>query len=151
MAGHKYNVAMPTFKAGVNGTKTLFQLITPSTRKLWVSEIHISGRSIASTDVPYIVKWVLQTSAGTSTSTITPAPIPDVPPSLVTVNSDFTAEPTDGGVIKRGPWLVSPVGTTFDFPLPEGEEVELPVSSRIGLVVITPQATDLLAACVIQE
>jgi len=152
MAGHKYNVPMPTFLNVGAITRTLFQLITPSTRRLWVPEFHISGRSVSSTDIPYIVKWVRQTNAGTPTTSITPAPIPEgYPPALTTVASGFSAEPTDGGVIARGPWLVSPVGTLFDFQMPEGEELDMAVSSRLGLVVICPQACDLVASCVIQE
>lgn len=153
MAGHKYNVAMPTYLSIGAIARTLFQLITPSTRRLWVSELHISGRSVASTDVPFLVKWVRQTSAGTSGATIVPAPIVEShPAALITVNSSFSStEPTDAGVIARGGWLVSPVGTTFDFPLPEGEEIEMNVSSRLGLVVICPQTTELLASCVVQE
>lgn len=152
MAGHRYNVAMPTYLS-INGTRTLFQLITPSTRRLWIPELHISGRSIVSSDVPYIVKWVRQTSAGTSGAVITPAPVEEgFPAALCTVNSSFSSsEPTDGGVIARGPWLISPVGTTFDFQMPVGEEVGMAVSGRLGLVIIAPQPTELVAACVILE
>lgn len=152
MAGHKYNVAMPTYLS-ITGTRTLFQFISPSTRRLWLTELSISGRSIASSDVPYVVKLVRQTGAGTSGATIIPAPIDEgFPASLVTVNSAFSGtEPTDGGVIARGPWIISPVGTTFDFQLPEGEEVSMGISSRLGLVVITPQADELLASAVFQE
>jgi len=153
MAGHLYNVPiLNTADVTVTGLQTLCQIITPATRRAWILELALSGKSISSTDVPVRVELIRQTSAGTSGATITPVPFnPDYPAALCTVNATFSAEPSDGNVIPRGPWYVSPVGGLYVLQLPLGLEVEMPVSARLALRIFTAQATSIRANLVIQE
>lgn len=141
MPGHRYNAAMDA-DATATTTLTLMQLITPATRRLWLVEFSISGKSITASDIPIRVEWVRQTNAGTTGGALTPAPVaPSLPASLITVAKTFSAEPTDGGVIPWGPYYFSPVGGTFVIQSPPDFEIEMNVSDRLGLRIVVPQST----------
>jgi hypothetical protein len=152
MPGHLYNVPLKSAADySFNGTQTLAQVITPATRRAWILELSLSGKSVTATDVPMLVYLARQSTAGTSSASVTPAPFnPDYPAALSTVNVDFTVEPTTG-VLVRGPWYVSPVGGLYVLQNPLGLEVEIPQSGRLGLVVVTPQVTAMRGNLVLQE
>lgn len=152
MPGHLYNVPLKTgADYSFNGTQTLAQLITPSTRRAWILALWLSGKSVVATDVPILVYLARQSTAGTSGASVTPAPHnPDYPAALSTVNVDFTVEPTTG-VFAAGPFYMSPVGGLFVLQSPLGLEVEIPQSGRLGLIVVTPQVTAMRGGLTLQE
>lgn len=117
--------------------KTFLQLVTGATRKAWVKEIGISFKSVTATDVPGLVQLVRQSTAGTA-SALTPTPdVEGHPVAITTAQEIFTVEPTSGVVIKE--WELTPIGGLFVYQLPLGDEIEMAVSSKLGLLVTTPQ------------
>ena len=153
MPGHKYNI--PGTDQTKNGTLTLMQLITGATRTLWVQEFSVSGKSVNAADVSVEIGFVRQTSVGTGSAAIAAAVIGKVvegtPAMISTAREGFTAEPTGGTEYVRGPWYVSPVGGLYTLQIPLGEELEMAVSSWLGLRMITPQATTMRANIVVVE
>lgn len=148
---HLYNAPMATPSTVNNGTQTLVQIATPASRKAWIKELACSGKDTDGTKVPIWVDLVKQTTAGSGGTTVTPVPITDCPAALSTALERPTSEPTTTVTI-RGPWYVTSVGGLYILQLALGEEVELPVNSRVGLRIITPGAiTGVIGNLVFQE
>lgn len=143
MRGHLYNVGRIADTTINAAPRTLAQIITPSSRRAWITELSLSGKSVNPTDVPVKCYFIKQTTAGTTGASITPEPrISGFPASLCTVNVDFSgAEPTSSGGLRGGPWYYSPVGGLWLWQVPIGDEIEMAVSERLGLVVETAQST----------
>lgn len=154
MRCHAYNIP-GTDQTVATTTKTLLQLITGATRRLWVTEFSISGKSVNSADVSVLVQWVRQTSVGTGSAAIGASTIGNVyegqPAMIATANEGFATEPTGGTEIVRGPWYMSPVGGLFVLQIPLGQEIEMAVSSRLGLRVTDAQSTVLRASVTVRE
>ena len=139
---HIYNAPLPTAKSVASRTETLIQLATPATRRAWVLEIGVSGQSVNTADIPVLVYLLRQSSLGTQSATVTPQPTSEgYPAALSTVNITYTVEPGTTGTFVAGQWRVTPVGGLFVLTASLGTEVELAVSSRVGLVVVTGQTT----------
>lgn len=118
--------------------KTLIQLVSPSTRFLWIREASVGFKSITASDVSVLVQLVRQSTAGTA-SALTPArDIESQPVALASAQEIFTVEPTTGVVVKE--WLITPIGGQLIYQLPLEEYVEMAVSSRLGLICNAPQA-----------
>jgi hypothetical protein len=146
---HIYNAPLPAAKSVASATQTLIQLATPATRCAWILDFAVSGQSVVTSDIPFLVYFIKQTTLGTQSATVTPQAIRDGhPASLCTVNITYTVEPANSGTFVRGPWRVTPVGGLFDLAAPLGFECEVAPSSRIGLVVVTGQ-TSLIDANVL--
>lgn len=121
--------------------KTVLQLATAATRKLWVKEVQISFKSVTATDVPVLVQLRRQSTVGTMTAIVTANIAPDVeghPGAITAANENATVEPTTGVIVKE--WYITPIGGVLVYQLPLGDEVEMAVSSMLGLVVTAPQA-----------
>lgn len=142
---HAYNI--PGSDQTKNGTLTLMQLVTGATRRLWVSEFSISGKSVNAADVSVRVEWVRQTGAGTGAATIGASTIGNIfegqPAMIATALEGFTVEPTGGTEIVAGPWYISPVAGLYTLQIPLGDELMMAVSSRLGLRMVTPQSTTM--------
>lgn len=150
---HAYSI--PGGDQTKNGTLTLLQLVTGATRRLWVSEFSISGKSVNAADVSVRVEWVRQTDAGTGSAAIAAGVIGNInegqPAMISTAREGFSAEPAGVTEIVRGPWYVSPVGGLFVLQVPLGDEIEMAVSSRLGLRMVTPQSTTMRCSVVVKE
>lgn len=137
-SAHIYTVNNSVDQTTVAATpKTFLQLITPATRKAWLKELGISFKSVTATDVPVLIQLCRQSTAGTVTAV---TPNPDVeghPAALCTASELVTVEPTTGVVIKE--WELTPIGGLFVYQLPLGDEIEMAISSRLGLIVTSPQ------------
>lgn len=141
---HIYNAPLPAAVSVATTTRTLIQLVTPATRRAWIKEIGVAGQSVTTTDIPVLVYLAIQTTAGTSGATVTPEPMPGYPAALSAVNITFSgAEPTTNAVPVRGPWRVTPVGGLFVLTESLGDEVMVPVSTRVGLIVVTGQTSSI--------
>jgi hypothetical protein len=133
---HQYSVSNVTGVALVGTTpQTLIQLATPSTRKCRIKQIDFSGSSTTATDPPILVQLIRQTNGGTGT-TVTGVPEdPNDPAALITAQITFTVEPTVGtvqtSVVRQ--WNITPIGSTFAYQLPLGDEPVMAVSSWLGL------------------
>lgn len=139
MPGHIYSAGSQSDITTTTATVTLLQLVAPATRRLWVKELSVSGKSVTSTDVPVVVDLIRQTTAGTTGATITPNALVDGhPASLATVNTTYTVEPTSTGTSVAGPWYLTPIGGLFILQLPLGDEIEIAVSGRLGLRIVSP-------------
>lgn len=153
MNGHAYN--LPGTDQTKNGTLTLMQLVTGATRKLWVEEFSVSGKSINAADISVRVEFVRQTSVGTGSAAIAAAVIGDVtegqPDMISTVREGFATEPSDAGEIVLGPWYISPVAGLYTLQIPLGNELEMAISSRLGLRMVTPQNTVMRANIKVHE
>ena len=147
---HIYTAAMTAYESVAAATEeTLFQLVTPSTRRARILEIAVGLRSVTSTDQAALVKLLRQTSAGTSSGTLTPrAHDPADPAALCTAAITFTAEPTAGDVLKT--WNVVVQSGLLVYPLLDAE-LFMAVSTRLGLSVNSPQAQSVLAYVTWQE
>lgn len=138
MSGHIYHVPMATPSTVNAGTQTLIQIATPATRRAWWKSFSVSGQDTDGTKVPGRVDIIRQTSAGTGGTGVTPRPIrPSNPAALSTAIERPTAEPTDGGIVVGGPWYVTTVGGLFVLQIPLGDEIEMDVSTRLGIRLTT--------------
>lgn len=150
---HSYNI--PGTDQTKNGTLTVMQLVTGATRRLWISEFSISGKSVNAADVSVKVEWVRQSTVGTGSAAIGAGVIGNIregqPAMIATAREGFSAEPTDAGEIVRGPWYVSPVAGLYVLQMPLGDELEMAISSRLGLRIVTPQSTTMRASVVVNE
>lgn len=148
MSGHRYNIPGTDQTVGIT-TLTVMQLITGATRKLWIEEFSISGKSVNASDVSVRVEFVRQTSVGTGSAAISGSVIGKVgegtPAMISTAREGFATEPTGGTEFVRGPWYVSPVGGLYTLQIPLGNEIEMAISSWLGLRVTAPQSTVLRA------
>jgi hypothetical protein len=138
-SAHIYTVNNAADVSLVGATaKTVIQLVTGATRKIWVKEVAIGFKSVTATDVPVLVQLVRQSTAGTM-SAVTPNPdVEGHPAAISTAQENATAEPTSGAVVKE--WLITPIGGQLVYQLPLGDEIEMAVSSKLGLLVTAPQA-----------
>jgi hypothetical protein len=144
MIGHIYKVPINALTVA-SGTKTIAQLVTGATRRLWILGLSLSAKSVNATDVPFRAEFVRQTGAGTSGTTITPLPLnDDHPAAIFTVNNGYTVEPSDGNAIVGGPFYISPVGGLYTEQFPEGWEIQQRVSQRTGLRIVTVQSIDIV-------
>jgi hypothetical protein len=148
---HIYDVAM-TADANITAavTTTVWQLITPATRWAKLKQVSFGFRSVTSTDVPGIVELVSQTTAGTSSASLTPAPRnPAMPAALASVNVTFSAEPTLGAV--RWSHVLPPQGGNLIWQFPLGDEIIVNASQRLGLRVLFPQGQLVRASFTFEE
>lgn len=118
--------------------KTLIQLVSPSSRFLWIREAAVGFKSITATDVAVLVQLVRQSTAGTASALTPSRDIESQPVALASAQEIFTVEPTSGVVVKE--WLITPIGGQLIYQLPLEEYVEMAVSSRLGLICNAPQA-----------
>lgn len=129
--------------------KTVLQLVTGATRKTWIKEAAIGFKSVTATDVPVLVQLVRQSTAGTM-SALTPAPdVEGHPAAISTAQENATVEPTSGVVVRE--WEITPIGGQLVYQLPLGDEIEMAVSSRLGLLVTAPQAQSCRATLKFNE
>ena len=135
---HRYNIISDAQALAATVAETLLQLVTPATRRAKVTGFSIALESVTATDVPVLVELMLQTTAGTA-SAVTPTPFDQADPAaLCTAQKSFTAEPTASTVIRR--LKLTPIGGLIVYDFPEGEEITMAVSTRLGLRVTAPQA-----------
>lgn len=139
MSGHIYHLPMASPSVITAATQTLLQLVTPATRRAWIKAISVSGKDTDGAKVPAVVDLIRQTSAGVGGTAVTPRPIRSgMPASLCTACIERpTTEPTDGGIVVGGPWYVTTVGGLFHLQEALGDEIELLVSERVGLRILT--------------
>lgn len=151
---HAYNIP-GTDQTAATTTKTMLQLITGATRRLWVDEFCVSGKSVNAADISVRVEWVRQSTVGTGSAAIAAGVIgkifPGTPAMISTAREGYATEPTDAGEIVAGPYYVSPVGGLFLLQIPLGESLMVDISSWLGLRMITPQTTTLRAAVRVHE
>lgn len=138
---HQYGVDSGDVSLVATVAKTLWQLVLGSTRRLKMLEISFSGASVSPTDPPVKLELREQSSAGTS-SAFTPTLFDRADPAAIfTARNAFTAEPTDVGLVLPGPWRVTPVGGLFVYDWKINlSDLELAVSTRLGLVATSPNA-----------
>lgn len=138
-SAHIYTINNAADVALVGATaKTVIQIVTGATRKFWLKEMAIGFKSVTATDIPVLVQLVRQSTAGTMSAN---TPAPDVeghPAAISTAQENATVEPTSGVVVKE--WYITPIGGQLVYQLPLGDEIEMAVSSRLGLLVTAPQA-----------
>lgn len=132
------------------GNRTLIQLTTLATRRLWITEFGIGFKSVTATDVPGAIFFSRQSTAGTATAVTSQPVIEGHPAAISTAQELFTVEPTTG-VIAGGPWELTPIGGLFVYQFPTGQEIEVVVSSRIGLIALTPAIQNCRAYIKFQE
>lgn len=131
--------------------KTLLQVVTGATRRAKITEIGIGFASVTSTDGPVLIELREQSTAGTSSAN-TPVAIDRADPSAIATALDtFTVEPTDTGLRGPGPWKVTPIGGTFVYQFPAGQELELAVSTRLGLRLTAPAAESAVRAYIVVQ
>ena len=138
-----------------NTVQTLLQIVTPSTRRARLLRAGISFDGVAASDVPVTVDLILQTSGGTA-SAMTPVALdPADPAALVTALKTFTAEPTNAGgdaIVVAGPWFVTPNGGLWVPEWPQGLDVLMAISTRVGIRAKAPtNAVNVLAHMIWQE
>jgi hypothetical protein len=133
--------------------KTMFQIVTPSTRKVKLLEFGVSFSSVTSTDGPVVAEFLVNSGAGTA-SAMTPIAI-DLgdPASLCTgCQNIFTVEPTGTTAAGPGPITCTPVGGLFVYPFAQGVELVVPVSTKLGFRLTAPSAlSNVYAYAIFQE
>jgi hypothetical protein len=141
---HIYDVDSGDFSLAITTAKTILQVVLGSTRRLSPKEFKLSFNSISPSDPPVFAQWRIQSTAGTS-SAFTPLPWDQADPAAIfTARNTFTVEPTDVGPLGGGaPFRLTPVGGLLIYQW-EPLAVELAVSTRVGLVLTSPNA---LSSC----
>lgn len=146
---------VPIYIARISGeaiaasaTETLIQVVTGATRQVKVKEWGISFDGTDATKAPIQVDLLRQTTAGTSAALTLVQNDPTQPAPISTALKTFTAEPTASDIV----WseqITSASG--FDrVQLPLGEEIIVPVSTRIGLRAIVPAGANCNATAYIR-
>jgi hypothetical protein len=152
-SSHAYSI--PGTDQTKNGTLTLMQLITGATRRLWITEWSVSGKSVNAADVSVRVEWVRQTDVGVGSAAISASVIGKIfegePAMIATAREGFTTEPAGGTEIVAGPWYISPVAGLYTLQIPLGEEIQMAVSSWLGLRMVSPQSTTMRANVRVRE
>jgi hypothetical protein len=139
-----YTVKSASTALSASTTKTLLQIITPSSIRARLANLHVSFDG-STAGQAILVELLTQTTAGTSTATPAINPTdPAAPASLVTAGSNHSAEPTAGIVeLTR---FVRPDGGSIDIPFYAERMPTIPISGRLGVRVttavgVTPNAT----------
>jgi len=130
---HQYRIESGAISLSSGTAKTALQLVTGATRRAKILEVGLSGVSVTSTDPAILMEFLLQTSAGTSSS-YTPALI-DLgdPVAISTALNTITVEPSGTTAVGPGPWQVTPVGGLYVYPFASDQEIRVPISTRVGL------------------
>lgn len=148
---HIYTIDSADISLVAATAKTALQLVAGATRRSKIKEIGVSFASVTSTDAPVLAELRTQSTAGTS-SAFTPFPlVPDDPAAIQTARNLFTVEPTDVALVYPGPWRVTPVGGLFIYQWPEGEELRVAISTRVGLRLTSPAALSNVRAYMIYQ
>lgn len=147
---HQYSVISDEQALAAATAETLLQLVTPATRRAKVLGFSLCGASVTSSEAPMLVEFLLQTTAGTATAQ-TPAALDQADPAaLCSAQKSFTAEPTASTILRR--LKLTPVGGTIVYHFPEGQEIVMAVSTRVGLRVTSPSAqSNVTAELIYQE
>jgi hypothetical protein len=147
---HKYSIISAAENLSAATVETMLQLVTGATRRAKILGFSVAFPSVTSTDAPATIELLLQTDAGTA-SAVTPAALDQGDPAAIsTAQKTFTAEPTGSTVLRR--MKVTPIGGTFVYHFPEGEEITMAVSTRVGLTINSPAAqTGVVAELFFQE
>jgi hypothetical protein len=118
--------------------KTLLQLVTPSTRRVWINEIGISFKSSTTTDAPILVELLRQTTAGTMSAATPLLEDPADAASLCTgCQQTATVEPTASDILRH--WDVAAQAGLVVYQFPLGMEIVMAVSTKLGLRATAPQ------------
>lgn len=136
---HRYTTRSGAQSLAAATAETLLQLVTGSTRRAKIVGFTLSFSSVTATDVPVLVEFLLQTTAGTA-SAATPQPDDQADPAAIaTAQATFTAEPTASTVLRA--FTLTPVGGHITCDLEAmAKEIKMLVSTRVGLRVTAPQA-----------
>lgn len=142
---HIYTIDSGAASLAAATAKTILQLVNGSTRKSRLIEIGVSLGDTVSTHVSGLVEFRTQSTAGTS-SAVTPAPVDLTDPAAIqTARNLFTVEPTDVAQVFP-PVELTPVGSLYVYQFPQGEELIVPVSTRLGIRLNFPDAQTVLRA-----
>jgi hypothetical protein len=143
---HIYSAFTSSDVSVTTAATTILQIATPSTRRAKIIEAWVSFNSVTATDVPGLVELVQATSNGTS-SAMTPVAWDRADPAaLCAAAITFTVEPTGPTVLM--PFKQSPIGTTLIYQIPLGVEIEMLISSFVGIRLTCPQAESGIRALI---
>ena len=148
---HIYRITSGDISLSSTVAKTALQLVTGSTRKAKLLEFGFSFASVTSTDGPVLAEFLVNSSAGTSSS-YTPIAIDLTDPAAIsTALNTFTAEPTGTTAAGPGPLRCTPVGGLFVYPFAQGVELVVPISTRLGLRLTAPSALSNVSAYILVQ
>lgn len=131
MAGVQFSVTNET----TTGTAvlTLMQLIAAANKRCRINRITVSGKGILNTDAPVTVEVLIQTTAGTPSTTPTVGKVnaSDDETLAITAAGGFSAEPTAGAIIASR--AIHPQSSA-EFTFPQGiRDCFVPGGGRIGI------------------
>ncbi len=119
--------------AAASTSKTLAQLVTASTAQVRIIELSVSTTDTTTTDSPVEVILQRQTTAGTASAGTVSNDSIGAPTAQTTAQTNFTAEPTSGAVLRR--WKIPVNGGLVYCVWPYGREPEMDVSTRLGVTI----------------
>lgn len=155
----QYVVAVDALACGT-ALKTLLQLATPSTVKAGLIEVSITFDGTVASNRPVLVTLRRQTSAGSGGASIAGNFGPNcqdeqnasTPTALTTAqqgpSGTWATEPTTGRVVRA--WRVPPT-SGYAHQLPLGQEIVIPYSSYLGVVVTADNAVNATVTAVWTE
>jgi len=148
---HQYRVDSGDISLSAATAKTALQLVAGSTRKSKILEFGVSYASTTSTDGPVLCEFLIQTSAGTSSS-FTPVLMDTGDPvAIQTALNTITVEPSGTTAVGAGPWRVTPVGGLFVYQFPVDQELKVAISTRIGFRLTAPSALSSVRAYIVYQ
>ena len=140
MAGIGLTSSSGATNSGV-ATKTLSQIVAAANHRVRVERVRVSGNGTTAADTPTLIELVVQTSAGTaSAQTLYKRTDGDDETIQTSALKTFTAEPTDGGVIKAAAF-VHPTGR-HEFVFPPGRDLYIQGGQRLGVRCNAPSQTN---------
>lgn len=129
----------PAAVVAVTGTtaKTVISIITAATRRARIKRVTVGGLSVTASHAPGTVQLIQYDSDGTGTA-VTPTALDAAETaSITTSKSNYSAEPSTGAVV-RSTFSLSPQGVTLEKAFGPGEEIVVPVSKVLAVVVTMP-------------
>lgn len=131
MAGLFFTIKKEITLSASSGPITLVQAIAAANQRVLVHGCDISMNGVTSSDPPVLYEILTQTTAGTTTGSVTPGKVFPSDPETVQTTATHTAsaEPTTGTVICGE--YISPLTGGF-IPLPKGK-IPLAGGGRLGV------------------
>jgi hypothetical protein len=119
--------------AAASTSKTMVQLVTPSTAQVRIIELSVSTTDTTTTDSPVEVILQRQTTAGTASAGTVSIDNVTTLAAGTTGQTNFTVEPVAGAVLRR--WKIPINGGLVYCVWPYAREPEMDVSTRLGVTV----------------
>jgi len=116
---------------------TLLQVLAGSTNPIELVEFGVSFDGVTAADKPFRVKLIMQSTAGSGGSAVTPVLLSRQSSATVQASAlqAFSSEPTDGVILWDG--YLTPAGGRLQVQIPDRDTI-IDAGERVALRVVAP-------------